>query len=89
MDNPRLLSTPDFSGFINRLEYCRPFMSASHEIYKSMTPAKKFDEYLFDELGIQITAADSLYLTKQDSINIKLNLPDATGEMRKKMDGRV
>jgi thiol-disulfide isomerase/thioredoxin len=84
MDDRQLLSTPNFSIFINRLEYCAPFMTARYKVYKSMSPSKKFDEYLFDELGIPKTAEDSFYQTMQDSINIKLNLPDATEEMQKK-----
>jgi thiol-disulfide isomerase/thioredoxin len=85
MNNRNLVSTSNFSVFINRFEYCSPLSNVSREIYKLMQSEKSFEEYLFDELGLQKMPEDIIYLNMKDSLNIKLNQSGMTDEGKQKM----
>jgi thiol-disulfide isomerase/thioredoxin len=85
MDDKTLLSTPEFSTFINRLEYCTPFEARHHAARAS--PKISFTYYLFEELGIQKTAEDEKFLLMQDSLPIKLNASGMTREKRNELIG--
>ena len=84
MNNKELLSTPNFSTFINRFEYCQPF-DAQYKIYVAMRPEKSYEQYLFEELNIQKTPEDEVFFLMQDSIYIKLNSQYITNEEKKKL----
>ena len=64
MNNKELLSTQNFSTFINRLEYCQPFRNTA------IRPEKTYAQYLFEELEIPKTPDDEEYLLMVDSLNI-------------------
>jgi len=84
MNNMELLSTQNFSTFINRLEYCRPFENAQSKVYAAIRPEKTYTQYLFEELNIPKTPEDETYSLMEDSIIIKLNSPNTTQEAREK-----
>jgi len=76
MDNQELLSTQNFSVFINRLEYCTP-LYVSTKFYQSMVhPEIDFFQYLFDELSIKKTPEDEDFMLMQNSLESILNSPD-------------
>jgi len=80
MNNKELLSTQSFSTFINRLEYCRP-LSVFTKFAQTITPPEKtFIQYLFEDLNIQKTPDDEVFLIMQDSLNGKLSSPDIPAE---------
>ena len=85
MNQKEMLSTQNFGTFINRLEYCQPFMSAQSKVYAAMRPEKTFIQYLFEELNIPKTPEDETYLTMVDSINIKLKVPNQTRDAIEKI----
>jgi thiol-disulfide isomerase/thioredoxin len=85
MNDQTLLSSSDFKIFINRFEYCSPLSGASSMIYSSMSPAKTFIQYLFEELGKVKTAEDEDFIIMHDSLNIKLNQLDMTKERQKEL----
>jgi thiol-disulfide isomerase/thioredoxin len=85
MNDKELLSTSNFSTFINRFEYSSPFFNAENKAYQSASPQKTFYEYLFEELGIKKMPDDELFIALQDSFSFKLYQPDMTEEDRQKM----
>ena len=85
MNNKELLSTSDFSSFINRLEYCQPFMNARNQVYDALRPEKSYEQYLFEELNIPKTPEDEAYLLLDDSLLIKLNSPDIAQAVKEKL----
>ena len=86
MNNKELLSTDNFSTFINRLEYCKPFMNAQRVMsYKGMQPEKTYTQYLFEELNIPKTPEDEAYLRMQDSTSIIFNSPNIMQEVKQKI----
>jgi thiol-disulfide isomerase/thioredoxin len=85
MNDRELFSTSSFRVFINCLEFCFPFKASEEVLYKSMLPKKRFSEYLFEELGLQKTPEDLLFISMQDSMNIKANLPEMTEEKLQKI----
>jgi len=89
MNDKELLSTQQFSTFINRLEYCQPFWGAQSKVYESMRPAKTYTQYLFEELKIPKTPEDETYLLMSDSVNIVLNSSNITREERDKFIEKV
>ena len=84
MNNKELLSTHDFKIFINRLEYCQP-LKAQYKVFEPISPEKSFEQYLFEELKIQKTPEDEIYLLMHDSIYIKLNSPKIAQEIKEKL----
>ncbi|MDR3252987.1 MAG: TlpA family protein disulfide reductase [Tannerella sp.] len=88
MNEKRLISTPNFGTFINRLEFASPFNKASFNNYRhDMQPDMDFLGYLYYDLKMPKTPEDSLYLEAMASMNVKLTLPDVTEEERKKLTG--
>jgi hypothetical protein len=85
MNNRELLSTQSFSRFINRLEYCQPFMNVIRETMKRQIPEKTYTQYLFEELNIPKTPEDEAFIQMQDSINIKINSPEISQEEKDKL----
>jgi thiol-disulfide isomerase/thioredoxin len=85
LNNKELLSTENFPTFINRLEYCQPFMAARNQPYRGLTPEKTFEQYLFEELNIPKSSEDEIYFHIRDSITSKLKSPDITPEARNKI----
>jgi len=70
MNNKELLSTKDFSTFINRLEFCQPLSRYMYmAFFKKTQPEKNFVQYLFEELKIPKTPEDEPYLLLLNSIN--------------------
>ncbi|MDR0566296.1 MAG: TlpA family protein disulfide reductase [Prevotellaceae bacterium] len=75
--NPQILSTGDFSMFINRLEYLPLIKNPIYEFYRTYNnPEKSFEQYLFDELGIQKTPDDVRYLAIVDTVRNTREIPD-------------
>jgi thiol-disulfide isomerase/thioredoxin len=85
MNRKELLSTQNFSTFINRLEYLQPFRDARSQIYAAMRPEKTFTQYLFEELNIPKSPEDETYLLMSDSVNIKLRAPNLTRDAIEKI----
>lgn len=67
LNDPSLLISRHFGGFINRFEYSSPFMRTTHA-----ASSKTFDWYLFTELGLKPTADDLDYINLQKSLPGKL-----------------
>jgi len=84
MNNKELLSTRNFSIFINRLEHCQPLNNALRSVYETMRPKKTYPQYLFEELNIQKTPEDEIFFLMEESFNDKVNSPDVTEEERDK-----
>jgi thiol-disulfide isomerase/thioredoxin len=82
MNDKGVLSAPDFSTFINRLEYCGPFSRMFHQTYGAISIEKTYTQYLFEELGLPKTPEDEIYLLMMDSIGI-IDKMDITDEQRK------
>jgi hypothetical protein len=72
MNDRTLLSSPDFSLFVNRLEFCLPLSSAND----FNSPQKTFRQYLFDELGMENTVEDEACRQIDDSLDIYLHPQD-------------
>jgi len=75
MDNKELLSTSEFSWFINRLEYCHPISFPQNYIKATTdtTTSQKSDyRSLLEKLNIPKTPEDEALLLLIDSINAKI-----------------
>ena len=80
MNNKELLSTQSFSTFINRLEFCSPLSVYTKFAQTIPPPEKTFIQYLFEDLNIQKTPDDEVFLLMQDSLNVKLSSSDISTE---------
>ncbi|MDR1337078.1 MAG: TlpA family protein disulfide reductase, partial [Tannerella sp.] len=76
MNDRGLLSTPSFSTFINRLEYCGPFFGTNAQAQAAFRPAKTYEQYLFEELALPKTPEDEAYMLMQDSLHIFNSMKD-------------
>ncbi|MDR0505778.1 MAG: TlpA family protein disulfide reductase [Dysgonamonadaceae bacterium] len=86
MNNKELLSAKNFSGFINRLEYCQP-LNVKYIYAKTTTTtfAIPYHQYLFDELNIRKTKEDEAYIQKFDSL-VKIGKQTLTQEETEKWE---
>lgn len=78
LDNPLILATRDFSTFINRFEYCKPFDGAFHAVTSSVPPQKHWKSFLFEELGLTPSEDDKKFLELEQSLQTRLNQAGTT-----------
>ena len=71
MNNRELLSSPEFSQFINRFEFNQLFSETHREISRMFMPEIPFDEYLFEELNIPRTPEDENFLALHESVRMR------------------
>ncbi len=61
LDDHTLLIAPETGIFLNRLEYCAPFLKIPPRAITVSKPAISLQEYLYEELGLQQTPEDEKY----------------------------
>lgn len=83
LNDNSLLITPSFGTFINRFEYCDPFIKPAKPISMSSKPSKSFFEYLIDE-GVKLTDKELVLMTWQESLYSGKNI-DSQSEIFKTM----
>ena len=83
LNDNSLLITSSFSTFINRFEYCDPFMSPVKSISRGSKPSINFYEYLIDK-GVKLTDTELKLKAWQESLNTGKNI-DTQSEIFKTM----
>jgi|GEM_PF-198673 len=82
LDNPCILATRDFSTFINRFEYCKPFEGAYHTVTSMLQPQKHWKSFLFEELGLTPSEDDKEFLEMEQSLQARLEQAGASDSDR-------
>ncbi|GGG72813.1 hypothetical protein GCM10007415_00120 [Parapedobacter pyrenivorans] len=72
LDEPSIVAAHAFSVFINRFEYCKPFGTAFQIVDRMDKPQKSFEEFLFEELGLEPHEDDQKFLTMQQDVPRRL-----------------
>lgn len=80
LNDQSLLTVSEFSGFINRLEYCEPFLKTHNLLHKREPLAKSFFQYLTEEKGIILTDNEINLRSRVEKILINFVI---TGEQMK------
>ncbi|MDR2651415.1 MAG: TlpA family protein disulfide reductase [Prevotellaceae bacterium] len=83
-DNRQILSSKNFSTFINRLEYSQVFSSSR----RPQSIAKNIEQYLYEELGLPKTPDDIKYFKILDSLSKQLQL-DTTDAGQQKIGEKM
>jgi len=78
LDDPLILATRDFSTFINRFEYCKPFENAYSRVISTVEPQKHWKSFLFEELGLTPSEDDKEFLEMEQSLQTRLNQAGGT-----------
>ncbi|MDR2383588.1 MAG: TlpA family protein disulfide reductase [Prevotellaceae bacterium] len=85
VNNRQILTSRNFSTFINRLEYSNVF----NERYKSQTPEKSLKQYLYKELGLPQTPEDTKFYAEIDSLSKQIQFSDITDDEKRNINAKI